>query len=105
MMSLLSGGLVIRNAALLSFILLTTSAVFAQVLSSTDAAKKLHALFDEDWQWGLQQYPEGATLLGDNRYNDRVTDYSPEAIERRKAHERCSTAFRRSTALNWLVKT
>jgi len=79
---------VIRNAALLSFILLTTSAVFAQVLSSTDAAKKLHALFDEDWQWGLQQYPEGATLLGDNRYNDRVTDYSHEAIERRKAHER-----------------
>jgi uncharacterized protein (DUF885 family) len=79
---------VIRNAALLSLILLTTSAVFAQVLSSTDAAKKLHALFDEDWQWGLQQYPEGATLLGDNRYNDRVTDYSPEAIERRKAHDR-----------------
>jgi uncharacterized protein (DUF885 family) len=79
---------VIRNAALLTFILLTTSAVFAQVLSSSDAAKKLHALFDEDWQWGLQQYLEGATLLGDNRYNDRVTDYSSEAIVRRKAHER-----------------
>lgn len=78
----------IRNAALFTFILLTTSAVFAQVLSSSDAAKKLHALFDEDWQWGLQQYPESATLLGDNRYNDRVTDYSLEAIERRKAHER-----------------
>jgi len=79
---------VIRNAALLTFILLTTSAVFAQALSSSDAAKKLHALFDEDWQWGLQQYPESATLLGDNRYNDRVTDYSIQAIERRKAHER-----------------
>ena len=78
----------IRNAALLTFILLTTSAVFAQVLSSSDAAKKLHALFDEDWQWGLQQYPESATLLGDNRYNDWMTDYSIEAIERRKAHER-----------------
>jgi uncharacterized protein (DUF885 family) len=69
-------------------VLLTTSAVFAQVLSSTDAAKKLRALFDEDWEWELQQYPESATLLGDNRFNDRVTDYSPEAIERRKAHER-----------------
>jgi uncharacterized protein (DUF885 family) len=69
-------------------VLLTTSAVFAQVLSTTDAAKKLRALFDEDWEWELQQYPESATLLGDNRFNDRVTDYSPEAIERRKAHER-----------------
>jgi hypothetical protein len=49
------GGLVTRNAAFLTFILLTTSAVFAQVLSSTDVAKKLHALFDEDWQWGLEQ--------------------------------------------------
>lgn len=78
----------IRNAALLTVILLTASAVFAQVSSSSDAAKKLHALFDEDWQWNLLQYPESATLLGDNRYNDRVTDYSPEAIERRKAHER-----------------
>ena len=78
----------IRNAALLTFVLLTTSAVLAQVLSSSDAAKKLQALFDEDWQWGLQQYPESATLLGDNRYNDRLTDYSMEAIEQRKAHER-----------------
>ena len=78
----------IRNASLLSFILLTASAVLTQVLSSSDAARKLHALFDEDWQWNLQQYPESATLLGDNRYNDRVTDYSFEAIERRKAHER-----------------
>jgi uncharacterized protein (DUF885 family) len=82
------GGFVIRNAALFTFILVTASALFAQVLSSSDAAKKLHALFNEDWEWSLQQYPESATLLGDNRYNDRVTDYSTEAIERRKIHER-----------------
>lgn len=78
----------IRNAALLSFILLTAFAAFAQVVSSSDAAKRLHALFEEDWQWGLEQYPESATLLGDNRYNNRLTDFSFEAIERRKAHER-----------------
>jgi uncharacterized protein (DUF885 family) len=79
---------VIRNATLLTFVFLTASAVLAQVLSSTDAARKLHALFEEDWQWVLQQYPEAATMLGDNRFNDRLTDYSVEAIERRKAHER-----------------
>jgi len=76
------------KAALLTIILFTASTVLAQVVASTDAAKKLHALFDEDWQWGLKAFPEGATMLGDNRYNDRLTDYSPEAIERRKAHER-----------------
>jgi len=79
---------VIRNAPLLTIVLLTASAALAQVLSSTDAAKKLRALFDEDWQWELQHYPEAATLLGDNRFNDRLTDYSPEEIERRKTHER-----------------
>jgi uncharacterized protein (DUF885 family) len=67
---------------------MAASMVLAQVLASSDAAKKLHALFEEDWQWGLQQSPETATLLGDNRYNNRLTDLSPEAIERRKAHER-----------------
>lgn len=78
----------IRNAAFLTFTFLLASGALAQVISSSDAAKKLHTLFDEDWQWGLQQYPETATLLGDNRYNNRLTDLSPEAIERAKAHER-----------------
>ena len=78
----------IRNTAVLTFILLTASAVLAQVLSSSGAARKLHALFEEDWQWSLQDSPENATLLGDNRYNNRLTDLSAEAIERRKAKAR-----------------
>lgn len=78
----------IRNTAILSFIIFTATATIAQVLSSSDAAKKLHELFDEDWQWNLREYSESATLLGDNRYNDRLTDLSIDAIERRKAHER-----------------
>lgn len=84
----LTGELVIRNTAFLSFILLTASAALAQAFSSNDVVKKLHELFDEDWRWSLEQNPEAATMLGDNRYNDRLTDYSLEAIERRKAHER-----------------
>jgi uncharacterized protein (DUF885 family) len=78
----------IRNAAFFTFILFTASTVLAQVVISSDAGKKLHALFDEDWQWNLKEFPEGATLFGDNRYNDRLTDLSPEALDRRKAHER-----------------
>lgn len=78
----------IRNSALLAFILFTASAVLAQVIASNDTVKKLYALFEEDWQWNLKEFPEGATMFGDNRYNNLLTDASPEAYERRKAHER-----------------
>jgi uncharacterized protein (DUF885 family) len=55
---------------------------------SSDAAAELLTLFREDWEWRLENYPEFATYLGDDRYNDRLTDESFEAIERRKEHER-----------------
>jgi uncharacterized protein (DUF885 family) len=50
--------------------------------------KRLHALFDTEWQWRLQEYPEFATFVGDPRYNDKLTDLSAAAMDRRKAHER-----------------
>ncbi|HSE97811.1 MAG TPA: DUF885 family protein, partial [Blastocatellia bacterium] len=78
----------IRNIAILMIILMAAQAAMAQLTSPGDESKKLRALFDEDWQWRLEQFPEFATLLGDNRYNARLTDYSIEAIERRKAHTR-----------------
>jgi uncharacterized protein (DUF885 family) len=45
---------------------------------------RLRAFFDREWQWGLEQYPEAATMLGDNRWNDRLTDQSLSAIAARK---------------------
>jgi len=51
-------------------------------------AAKLHALFDQEWQWMLREYPEFATGVGDNRYNDKLADLSAPAMDRRKAHER-----------------
>jgi uncharacterized protein (DUF885 family) len=39
----------------------------------------LHALFDLHWQDSLRRYPEGATFRGDMRYNDRLSDQSPQA--------------------------
>jgi uncharacterized protein (DUF885 family) len=53
-----------------------------------DETKKLHALFDQEWQWTLREYPELATRIGDPRYNDRVTDLAAPALETRKAHKR-----------------
>ena len=45
---------------------------------SGDPTQQLHSLFDEEWQYELRTSPESATALGDNRYNDRLSDYSAE---------------------------
>jgi hypothetical protein len=56
--------------------------------SAAQEAEKLHALFDEDWQWTLREYPEFATRVGDPRFNDKLTDLSAAAMESRKTHTR-----------------
>ncbi len=43
---------------------------------------ELHALFDSAWQRDLEDDPLAATQYGDRRYNDRLPDLSPAAIER-----------------------
>lgn len=49
--------------------------------------KKFLALMEEDWQWQLRQYPEDATRLGHNSLNDRLTDLSLKAIEKRAGYQ------------------
>ncbi len=54
----------------------------AQTSAPTNAANataQLHGLFEEEWEYELRQSPESATTLGDNRYNDRLDDYSAQA--------------------------
>src|ERR1700722_12525213 len=43
--------------------------------------QQLLSLFDEQWQYILRINPEWATMLGDNRYNDRLSDQSPEFFQ------------------------
>jgi len=43
--------------------------------------QELLSLFDEQWQYVLRTNPEWATMLGDNRYNDRLSDESPEFFQ------------------------
>jgi len=54
---------------------------------SSAAAKNLERFFEEEWEWGLKEFPERATFLGDPRYNDRLTDLSLEAHERRNKRQ------------------
>ncbi len=44
--------------------------------------RALHALLAEQWEYALRTGPEFASILGDKRYNDRLSDYSPAAVAR-----------------------
>ncbi len=60
------------------------STLVAQNASHQNAAtKQLYALFDAEWELGLKENPTFASFLGDKRYNNRWTDSSIAAIERR----------------------
>src|SRR5688500_18075046 len=61
-------------------------ASFAQPVS--DETSKLRKLFDEEWEYELREDPEGATSVGDRRYDARLTDRSEAAFERWRAHSR-----------------
>lgn len=68
------------------------TAASATVAPASAAAQRLHALFEADWQRGLEENPLMATYLGDKRYNDRLPDLSPAARERQQAAVRASLA-------------
>jgi uncharacterized protein (DUF885 family) len=61
---------------------LLASVVAAGACAAPDSqdTAALHALFDRQWEASSQRFPEAATVRGDLRYNDRLTDESPEAI-------------------------
>ena len=43
--------------------------------------KQLHQLLDEQWEYTLRTNPEYASILGDKRYNDKLSDNSQAAID------------------------
>jgi uncharacterized protein (DUF885 family) len=49
--------------------------------ASAQKHRQLWALFDEEWQYELRSRPELATYTGDKRYNDRLSDQSPQALQ------------------------
>ncbi|WP_434213274.1 DUF885 domain-containing protein [[Pseudomonas] boreopolis] len=48
--------------------------------ASEQAAQAFDKLLDEQWQYQLEHSPEFASIIGDKRYNDRWSDYSPAAV-------------------------
>jgi uncharacterized protein (DUF885 family) len=66
------------------FLCLLAVVSFAQDLKPV--AERLaaqNALFDEQYESDLRNFPERATAFGDYRYNDKLTDHSLAAIQQR----------------------
>ena len=74
--------------ALAASFLVQASAANAQAQSGSGQPGGLPALLAEHLEWRLREFPESATRRGDSRYNARLTDLSPEALERRKESTR-----------------
>ncbi|MGY0504437.1 DUF885 domain-containing protein [Luteimonas sp. e5] len=66
-------------------LLATAGTALAQAANPerTEQTRRLHAFFDAQWERGLAERPERASLNGDRRFNDRWSDLSAEAIAAR----------------------
>jgi uncharacterized protein (DUF885 family) len=58
----------------------------AEKPKETETGKGLHAFFEAEWEYEMEQSPVRASFLGDRRWNDRWGDQSLEAIRKREAH-------------------
>lgn len=68
-------------------VLLSFSIVAFAQTSQENAGKRLHQLFDAEWNYTLEHSPEFASELGDRRWNDRWSDESLEEHARRNQHD------------------
>ena len=69
----------------------TVHASFSQSLKPVaERIAAQNALFEEQYETDLRNFPERATAFGDYRYNDRLNDFSLEAI---KQHHKTDEAF------------
>lgn len=71
-----------KKLALALLLVMTTGTLAAQELSAADLDRRRKALNDllhEQWEYTLKSAPEFASILGDRRYNDQVSDVSEKA--------------------------
>jgi uncharacterized protein (DUF885 family) len=52
----------------------------AATSSVAERSKELSKLFSDIWEDRLKHSPEYASFLGDKRYNDQLSDYSPQEV-------------------------
>ena len=75
---------------IISFAMALAVPPFAQTAEQTVEARRaeLNRLLADEWEYTLRTQPELATQVGDNRYNDRLSDFSDKAIADDLEHTR-----------------
>jgi uncharacterized protein (DUF885 family) len=68
--------------------------MFAHAAGQTLETRRgeLNRLLADEWEYSLRTQPELATQVGDDRYNDRLSDFSDKAIAEDLEHTRQSLA-------------
>ncbi len=77
-----------------SFAVALAVPLFAQAAGQSLEARRaeLNRLLAEEWEYSLRTQPELATQVGDDRYNDRLSDFSDKAIADELEHTRQAVA-------------
>ena len=74
-----------KFACALAFLVLAAPCLRAEELSAADLdrrRKALSDLLDEQWEYTMRTNPEYASILGDKRFNDQVSDVSEAAVRK-----------------------
>ena len=91
----ISGVCPLRTSLTIFFLTLTAIVpLLAHAAEQTLEARRaeLNRLLAEEWEYTLRTQPELATQVGDDRYNDRLSDFSDKAIADDLEHARQSLA-------------
>ena len=78
---------------LFALLVLFTALFHSVARGASDDARKL---FERDWEWQLQQHPEYATIVGDARFNARLSDSTLAASGAALEHVRTALAEARA---------
>jgi uncharacterized protein (DUF885 family) len=73
-----------RVSAVVLAVAMLAGAAVAQSAPKSDLEarrKALNELLTEQWEYNLRTSPEFATIIGDKRYNDKLSDFSQKAID------------------------
>ncbi|MCC7431696.1 DUF885 domain-containing protein [bacterium] len=71
----------IKQSFLLSLAIIFMQVFFVNAQTPTEnEVQKMHKIFDEEWEFGLQRYPTNATYNGDHRFDDKLEDLSEKAL-------------------------
>ncbi len=79
----------LRSVAVALSLVFVLAPAFPQAASDVESRRKaLNDLFAQIWEDRLSHSPEFASTIGDNRFNDRLTDYSVDAYNQQLARGR-----------------